>query len=546
MDELGRGAMGIVYRAQDPAIGRTLAIKTMRLSELAEPSERSKLHDRLFREAQSAGSLSHPGIVTIYDIAEEGDVAYIAMEFVDGPSLDRMIQADPPDGTLILSILRQTAAALDYAHARGIVHRDIKPANIIIHNRSTAKITDFGVARIASQQMTHAGSMIGTPNYMSPEQMQAQAVSGASDQFSLAVIAYELLGGERPFAGDSVPALVFKITHGDPAPIYQLNDTLSWAVGTVLKRALSKNPAERYASCTDFVSALENACRASKNWAPAVPAVVPDQPTIGVAAIPSPQPIIEKPLPPPSSSSRFRSDEDERVETPRLLRIGRAIAAMLVALALIVVLWISGRQYFSPDEGESTVAEDTAPTPRLEIRPSPATPESPAAPQPGQPAPQLPGEAVEPPSSEPSSVPGAAAASIKMITNPPGAYIVVDGRSDLSCISPCTLTLGRGRHGLAATKEGFRRTMRILETSMDDEVFLNMDRATGTVVVRSEPAGAQIYVDGQQRSEHTPAVLILPTGNHTIEVVRDNDRGSQQVTVRESGITNLSVRLGAQ
>src|SRR5688572_18079776 len=140
LEEVGRGAMGIVYRAQDPAIGRIVAIKTIRLSELADEGERTRLRDRLFREAQSAGMLSHPGIVTVYDVGEEGEVAYIAMEFVDGPTLNRMVLSDPPDGKLILSILAQTAAALDYAHKRGIVHRDIKPANIMIHERTTAKI----------------------------------------------------------------------------------------------------------------------------------------------------------------------------------------------------------------------------------------------------------------------------------------------------------------------------------------------------------------------------------------------------------------------
>ena len=191
--------MGVVYRAQDPAIGRVVAIKTIRLGDLADAAEQAKLRQRLTREAQSAGVLSHPGIVTIYDVAEQDELAYISMEYVDGPTLERMMVSDPPDARLVLDILAQTAAALDYAHKRGIVHRDIKPANIMIHERSVAKVTDFGVARIQSHQMTQAGSMVGTPNYMSPEQIQGKPVDGRSDQFSLAVIAYELLSGEKPF-----------------------------------------------------------------------------------------------------------------------------------------------------------------------------------------------------------------------------------------------------------------------------------------------------------------------------------------------------------
>src|ERR1700738_1362999 len=181
--------MGVVYRAQDPAIGRIIAVKTIRLTDLTDPEERQRLRERLFREAQSAGILSHPNIVTIYDIAEESGQACIFMEYVNGPSLERLMTGPAPDKQTFLTIVQQTAGALDYAHKKGIVHRDIKPANIMIHEDGQAKITDFGVAKIISQQMT-LGSMMGTPNYMSPEQIRGGAVHGQADQFSLAVIAY--------------------------------------------------------------------------------------------------------------------------------------------------------------------------------------------------------------------------------------------------------------------------------------------------------------------------------------------------------------------
>src|SRR5579863_2827822 len=203
MDEVGRGAMGVVYRGQDPTIGRVIAIKSIRLKDLTDDAERERLRERLFREAQSAGILSHPGIVTIYDIAEENGMAYIFMEFVNGPPLEKMLRVEQtPDKETLLSIFRQTAAALDYAHRKGIVHRDIKPANIMIHEDGTAKITDFGVAKIMSQQLTQAGAIMGTPSYMSPEQVQGTPITGRADQFSLAVIAYEVLTGEKPFAAE--------------------------------------------------------------------------------------------------------------------------------------------------------------------------------------------------------------------------------------------------------------------------------------------------------------------------------------------------------
>ena len=219
--ELGRGAMGVVYHAIDPNIGRPVAIKTIQLGDVRKPEEQKRLRERLFREARSAGILSHPGIVTIYDVEQQGDLAYIAMEYVDGPTLDQVLceprTARPP--SRMFSILGQTAAALDYAHHKGIVHRDIKPANIMIAADGTAKITDFGIAKITtSEHLTMTGSIVGTPHYMSPEQVQGQPMDGRSDQFSLAVIAYEMLTGEKPYTGEHLTTVVYKIVAEEPVP----------------------------------------------------------------------------------------------------------------------------------------------------------------------------------------------------------------------------------------------------------------------------------------------------------------------------------------
>src|SRR5215470_11119499 len=164
--ELGQGAMGVVYHAIDPNIGRPVAIKTIRLGEFRKPEEQERLRERLMREARSAGMLSHTGIVTIYDVEQQGDLAYIAMEYVDGPTLDHVLSEGPVAAQLMFSVLSQTAAALDYAHQKGIVHRDIKPANIMLASGGAAKITDFGIAKItASDQFTITGSIVGTPHY---------------------------------------------------------------------------------------------------------------------------------------------------------------------------------------------------------------------------------------------------------------------------------------------------------------------------------------------------------------------------------------------
>src|SRR5258708_31056216 len=274
--------MGVVYRAEDPAIGRTIAIKSIRLQDLTDETERERLKERLFREAQSAGILSHPGIVTIYDIAEENGMTYIFMEFVNGPPLEKMLlHEQTPDKETLLSIFRQTAAALDYAHKKGIVHRDIKPANIMIHEDGAAKVTDFGVAKIVSQQMTLAGTMMGTPSYMSPEQVQGGVVTGCADQFSLAVIAYEVMTGEKPFAAEYLPTLLYKIVREDPLPPQRLNPTLGPQVEMVLRKALAKSPGERYENCVDFINALATACSATAGWTPLPRGVSQNMPTAG-------------------------------------------------------------------------------------------------------------------------------------------------------------------------------------------------------------------------------------------------------------------------
>ncbi|MGH9611928.1 MAG: serine/threonine-protein kinase, partial [Bryobacteraceae bacterium] len=308
--------MGVVYRAQDPAIGRIIAIKTIKLADLTEEAERERLRERLFREAQSAGILSHPNIVTIYDIAEESGLAYIFMEFVNGPSLEKVLSARHVEKQKLLEIFAETAAGLDYAHKKGIVHRDIKPANILVHEDGQAKITDFGVAKIVSQQMTQSGAIMGTPSYMSPEQVQGQAVDGHADQFSLAVIAYEVLTGEKPFSGDYLPTLLYKIVREDPVAPQRLNPTLADEVEAVLRRGLAKAPNDRYPTCQEFVAELVAACGKKPDWIPIAPGSSQDLPTVADTVLPvkAPEPKVSdtasgkasagaagamKPVPPP-------------------------------------------------------------------------------------------------------------------------------------------------------------------------------------------------------------------------------------------------------
>lgn len=258
VSELGRGAMGVVYRARDPKIGRELAVKTVRLAEHADPEEIADLRERLFREAQSAGNLSHPGIVTIFDADEENGLAYFTMELVQGRKLSqyRVSELDPRARVAFASdLLAMAGSALDYAHSKGVVHRDIKPSNIMVSSEGI-KIMDFGVARIASSDLTKTGTIVGTPNYMSPEQVQAEDIDGRSDQFSLGVIVYEMLTGRKPFDAPNLTSTLYKLVNEDPAPIRSLDPRIPSALDKVVSKALAKRPSDRFPDCASYADSF--------------------------------------------------------------------------------------------------------------------------------------------------------------------------------------------------------------------------------------------------------------------------------------------------
>ena len=258
--ELGRGAMGAVFRARDPRIDRIVAIKTIAVAGAGGRSL-EEYRERFFREAQAAGRLSHPGIVTIFDVGEDQPTLtpFIVMEFADGMPLDEFVAAS---GKLAfdqaLDIVQQIAEALNYAHAAGIVHRDIKPAHIIVSVEGRMKIADFGIAKIALTEATLPGQILGTPAYMSPEQINGKAVDGRSDLFSLGVIAYWLLTGAKPFTGDTVTAICVQVATREPDRASHVNAALSDDCDFVLSRALSKDPAMRYQRGKDLAADIQD------------------------------------------------------------------------------------------------------------------------------------------------------------------------------------------------------------------------------------------------------------------------------------------------
>ncbi len=518
LDELGRGATGIVYRAQDPAIGRVIAIKTIRLSDFTDETERDRLRERLFREAQSAGILSHPNIVTIYDIAEENGLAYIFMEYVDGPPLEKILNSHEVLGKdVVLSIFRQTATALDYAHRKGIVHRDIKPANILIHEGALAKITDFGVAKILSQQMTQSGVMMGTPNYMSPEQVQGHAVDGRADQFSLAVIAYEMLTGEKPFVADHLPSLLYRIVREDPVPPQRLNPSLGPQVEVVLRKALSKNATERYAGCMEFIEGLAVACNTNPNWHPLPRATAQTLPTLGAGAAidhtsarpPAPPVRKPQPAPPPSipiempPARPIRRDESES-SNPLL----RSLMWMLVGIGLVGLV-LFGAQKFLFNRNSEAAASPVAET---QTQPPPSNPApSNTAPDTSESKPSPVGEAratedTSKQSSKPEPPPK---------TTTPEATKPETSPSEKASAAPPSAT---PQATPPPTRDTPREPPRREVSSIPSPVVAR-PTADQTVQFLTDPPGAQVNIDNNSALAcKTPCLLPVPPGRHVLNV----------------------------
>src|SRR5579871_2566382 len=583
--ELGRGAMGVVYLATDPNIGRAVAIKTIRLSEVHKPEERERLRERLFREARSAGNLSHPGIVTIYDVDQQGDLAYIAMEFVDGPTLDYVLSQQAITAAQMFSVLGQTAAALDYAHSKGIVHRDIKPANIMIAADGATKVTDFGIAKVTTNEhLTVTGTILGTPHYMSPEQVQGLEVDGRSDQFSLAVIAYEMLTGEKPYTGEHLTTVVYKIVAEEPAAPHRLNLTLTGDIEGVLKKGMAKKPEGRYPSCQEFSMALETACAASPGWKTMARGGTLSGPTLvedaraGVTL-------------PPGRPVRLRESTVER-SSAKKPGFWAFLMAILVATGLLALLgwqaapWLgktsnpqtaqskqpppetqqsapSQQPPSQPEQPQASGSQPAAtpPAPEQAATPAPSEPAAPQAAPPapaGKPSPLPPADdgaeekpatpqaaAAKPPEVRPATAAVTATYPVTVISNPGGATVTLDGRSQNACTAPCSLNAAPGRHSIAVTLPGYQVEHRDIDLSNSGTELppIMLRPLGGTIMITSQPAGASILVNGKKLPQVTPAQVTLAPGTYNISVEKDGKQGTRAVDVRGDSMSYLKVTL---
>ena len=347
---LGRGAMGVVYDGWDPLIQRRVAIKTVRLPREDEDPEATEGLARFRREAQAAGRLQHPNIVGVYDYGETGESAYLVMEFVDGRSVKAALDAQErfpiPE---VARVMRDLLDALQYSHEHGVVHRDIKPANMMLTPNGRVKVADFGVARIESSSMTQVGTVIGTPAYMSPEQLAGQTVDSRSDIYSAGVVLYQLLTGDRPYHGSNLTSIYHQALNTEPVPPSKLAVTVPPAFDPVVARAMGKRPSERYATAAEFAAAVDAAATEPTTMFGA------DEPDSTVVTRSAAQPAPARPAarsPVPASAPAVPAARPKSNRTP-----------VFVAAAVIVLILAGGGTWYLTQATPSVVLPHVDVTP---------------------------------------------------------------------------------------------------------------------------------------------------------------------------------------
>jgi len=569
--ELGRGAMGVVYKAKDPTIGRTVALKTLRLD--VHGLETGEIVRRFQNEARAAGLLNHPNIVTIYDAGEHDGIFYIAMELMEGTTLHELLHEKhilAADEAVHLA--HEICKGLDYAHSHGIVHRDVKPANIMITSRGAVKIMDFGIAK-AGGSVTSTGQVLGTPNYMSPEQVKGRPLDGRSDLFSFGVILYEMLTGEKPFSGQNVTTIIYKIVNENPIAPRELDVTIHPGLSAVVTRALAKAPDERYQSGAELVRDLDNYRQAgaalhpttlatpapSPARAPAQPAIAQEKTAVlpmrvvsgGALRVAAPAPA-KNPVPIRRPAKAGRS--------------GRKTGVITVLLAILVLGCVAGgyafyRTRLKMRQLEAEIRQDEATDAKLNpitpgapgtqaqpVQPSPTpAPTAPPTPMPSPAASAAPrdtqiapdrtvkiganGKPIEEKSPfHPKKVatpkPAVLLSELAFSSQPGGAKVEVDGQTDVAWVTPFKVSqMIPGIHNIAFSKDGYVSQTRTVESVAGKSVPVAVTLIQVAVVtITTNPQGANVLIDGNDSGQLSPARLALDKGLHRITVRKQGYR----------------------
>jgi predicted Ser/Thr protein kinase len=571
--ELGKGAMGVVYRATDPNIGRTLALKTMRLD--IHGANSADMLKRFQNEARAAGVLNHRNIVTIYDAGEADGMFYIAMEFIAGATLAGLLRdrktLSPMEAA---DIGAQICEGLDYAHYKGVIHRDIKPANIMIAGDGTVKIMDFGIAK-AGAGLTHTGEVLGTPNYMSPEQVRGRVLDGRTDLFSTGVMLYEMLTGEKPFNANSVTTIIYKIINEVPPPPRELDGSIPSGMSAVIGKAMAKSPDERYQSGSAMAAALEDPFTLSNELTSgtADQAVVTThffaatgsgpaagiQNTISGTAVLAPPPVAEPAFTPavvldttsrngivpvaPQIEKTIAVAPPKPVVPVRVVPVaakkrGQGLVFALVALAVVCLLGLANaaRKHKAELTAEAAAPSNAPlaiaaqPTPQVSERPTTATVQTVAEVKPADETRRV-----------------AETGELRITSAPAGAQVEIDGRMLANWTTPFTTpALHAGHHTLVVTLDGYKPVTQKVEVAANHKtpVDFSLEQLKATLAVTSDPPGANIVVDGIPTGQVTPAQITVDPGQHKVAVRKQGYRWAETLADAGPGQTlNFSPQL---
>ena len=596
-EELGRGAMGVVFHGFDPVIGRAVAVKTLRLSEAGTGLSREELVGRFQTEARAAGLLAHPNIVVIFDAGEEDGLFYITMEFVEGRSLQSVIDARQPFPVpRVMKLMEQVCAALDFAHQHNVVHRDIKPANLMLTADDVVKITDFGTAKILQFGTAQTAHVMGTPSYMSPEQVKGKPVDGRSDIFSLGVILYELMTGEKPFPGQNITTVIYKIINEEPISPRSLDSSIHPGLSAVITRALAKEPADRFQSCHELMSALKNYHELSGTESTTRMAPFSSKPPVGLNRSPV-QPLRPPTITPLRAAAIQPISKSSNTEIPALpfspiemeREAPKTRGGWLLALILLGIIGYAGYRVYPPaldlwqrthEEIETPAVQpkaETAPTAPASdntgaksdalfssapltsapiTSPAPADDASPLnavqpdvtsaapvkAPDIAAPAAQNVEKAIAHPKAAPAAAPSAAHLfELKLRSELSGSALnnKVNTRATANALTLSgSLSIAEHRE-LMARLHNVPAGVRVID---DIEITSDPNAASaaasaGWIWVRSSPPAARILVDGRETGMRTPSRLELQAGEHEVQLVRQGFGIARRKVAVESGQT---------
>jgi serine/threonine-protein kinase len=496
---------------------------------------------RFRREVQAAGVLSHPNIVTIYDAGEDQGLFYIAMELVEGETLQKMLAQGPLPIEQAVGLVEQIAAALDHAHGHYIVHRDVKPANIIVSG-GHVKVMDFGIAKVTGATMTGTGQVLGTPSYMSPEVVKGQGADSRSDQFSLGVMLYEMLTGAKPFFGDNITTVIYKIIGEHPEPPSAVTPALDPGLNYVVLKALAKSPAERYQSCGELATDLKNhaayrergrrmAQAGAARGAAAAPGAVPAAPLDDGAAnatLPFDARTIvtgRGQATPAASAASAASTAAPAAARPGRRR--KPLLAGIVAAAVLVLAAISGGLLW---KGRKAGADQQPPAPPVTAQPAPGK----AVPAPPDATPAQPAAGPAPPDSAAKATrTPSKPAEIEFVVSAGenSASIRIDGRGQPEWQTPYRFKLPVGKHTIEVHKPGFQTARREVEFTRNGprSIVMELAPSQATYHITTIPPGAEVYFDGQRQAAPTPSAYTLSFGEHKMSIRKPGYQAVERV-----------------